>query len=857
MTAAQLLRTLKKAGEVRLVFRFPYAHLIIVSNDFEALEDEEAREEVLARKLGVSVGELRKSAKNNLITIHPVTVDENVKEFGGNAYTDRGYHWLSVFAEDELNGGRIRKASDLPCKVIHFYGYKGGQARSTLLAIIARDLADDGWRVLAVDCDLEAPSLDVVFSRTSRSLSSTVLGLFQDVSQITPERIVGTAKSGYVDLLACRPQPAEFDIDSAALALRAVLDPADIKVAASRIERLSESFPYDIVLIDHRSGLSHATLPWMAALPGSAVICVRLDEQWRPAMHSIKAVLEMHPSDPGLFVSWKPDDENPTSYRQRNYPQISGLLDMLSDVVSAGGDSGLTDDGQLELGFEELEDHWVVWPYDTAFRQVRLPEKNALSGPTLEALANVRSLLNVSEPRTLEQVAYATTLSPSGSIDPGDLIQTDAIRQLKNPGNSISYILGRKGTGKTRLVRELAEANLGEPLVVDPNSALSLGIKSASPELVQAATLFGDKPMELWWHLLSAALENPRTSTKEFTAAFTGEIRRPIAIDPVGLVLDKCGRWPKRVFLLDGLETAFTANKIFQFLESLFLFLQIVESDSRLSERIQIKLFLRTDLAQHGYQNIEQQLHGRTINLSWDTQKIFNFVLSRIARMEWFKTTFPSLVANIRDRFGRVLDGDLSVTDCESLLMKAFPSKLSRNNLATKTFLKTYFADTARDRPGASTSDTLRYYPRIFDKFLEVISDPKRADSASFPGPRLDKDSKINQALIFFAHEAAAADYLEQLRSELNYLINFSGDPNENAEKVKALLAAFDGLKTPFTLDEHVDALARRTNIDRNDIRRAMQSMRNMGLFEDRPGSEEWRVGRLFKSALRMKYVRA
>ena len=856
MTGAQLLRKLKKAGEVELVFRFPYAHLMFVSDEFEALDDDE-REEILARKVGVSVGELRQCVRNNLMSVHPITVAEGSKQREERAYERRGYHWLTAFAEEELNHGRIRRPSELPFKVIHFYGYKGGQARTTLLAILSRELAEDGWRVLAVDCDLEAPSLDVVFSRTVRSLSATVLGLVQGSGPITPERIIGTGKSGYVDLLACRPQSAEFDIDSVAFALKAVLDPADIELAAKRIVELWGDVGYDVVLIDHRSGLSHATLPWMSALPGPVVACVRLDEQWRPASHSISAVLEMHPSDPGLFVSWRPDNESPDSYRQRNYPQISALLDILSEAISAGGDSAAAGDSQLELGFADLEDHWIAWPYDPAFRLARMPERVALSGLTLEALASIRSLLDLSQRGGDDQVPAVENLSPSGSIDPGDLIQTDAIRQLKNPGNSISYILGRKGTGKTRLVRELAAGNLGEPLVVDPHSTLSLGIKSASPELVQAASLFADKPMDLWWHLLSAALENPKTSTKEFTGAFTSEIHKPIPADPVRLVLDKCRRWPRRTFLLDGLETAFTANKIFQFLESLFLFLQAVESDSRLSERIQVKLFLRTDLAQHGYQNIEQQLHGRTIYLSWNTQKIFNFVLSRIARMEWFKQTFPPLVSKIWDRYASVLEGDVPVSDCESLLMEAFPSKLSRNNLATKTFLKTYFADTALDRPEASSSDRLRYYPRIFDKFLEVISNRKGADNALFDGALLGADGRINQALIFFAHEAAAADYLEQLRSELNYLISFSADPNESAEKVKTLLAAFDGLKTPFTLDEHVDALARRTNIETNEIRKAMQSMRSMGLFEDRPGSEEWRVGRLFKSALRMKYVRA
>ncbi len=858
MTASQLLDKVRNLGPVRLVFRFPYIHLIYASDEFATLEEEE-RESIFSKKLGSSISEIRRTARNTLFSIHLLTPVEADQLFPKDSYEGRGYHWLTAYAEEQMGQQARLSSYRSPVKCIHFYGYKGGQARSTLLALIARDLAEDGWRILTVDADLEAPSLDIIFSRTARSLSSTLLGLFQDSGEVSPERLPASQGTGYIDLISCRPQTPEYDIDAAALSLRAVLDPLDIDKAAFSIGRLAVERNYDVVLIDHRSGLSHTTLPWMLALPGPSVICLRLDDQWRPALHSIRAVLRMNPSEPGLFVSWKPDEEYLDSYKKRNYTQISTLLDTLADVVASGGDSALAGGEQLELSFSDVEDHWVMWPYDQAFRQMRIPDRAILSGQTLEAIDRVRSLLEVSETKDTRNATVTMPLSPSGSVDPGDLIQTDAIRQLKFPGNSISFILGRKGTGKTRLLRELAEARLGEPLVVDPNSALSAGIKSASPELTKAGSIFARKPTDLWWHLLSAALDNPTTSSAALMSSFSREIEsKDPQADPVTSVLNKCNRWPKRIFLLDGLETAFTSDKIFQFVESLFLFLQVVEADTRLNSRIQIKLFLRTDLAQRGYQNIEQQLHGRTIYLNWDTQKIFNFVLSRMARIGWFQTNFGELGLKIRGEYRRILNGNLPVPECENLLMNAFPAKLSRNNLATKTFLKTYFADTASDRPEISTGDKLRYYPRIFDKFLEVIANPKATETASFTGAQLDKDGKISQGIIFFAHEAAASDYLEQLRSELNYLISFSTDPNENAEKVRTLLAAFDGLKTPFALDEHVPTLALRTNIEPNDIRKAMHSMRNMGLFEDRPGyPEEWRVGRLFKSALRMKYVRA
>jgi hypothetical protein len=148
---------------------------------------------------------------------------------------------------------------------------------------------------------------------------------------------------------------------------------------------------------------------------------------------------------------------------------------------------------------------------------------------------------------------------------------------------------------------------------------------------------------------------------------------------------------------------------------------------------------LRSDLAERGFQNIEQQLHGRTKYLSWNTQLIFNFVLSRIAGISWYKSAFPGLVAKITQARGLILKGELSTQNCENLLLIAFPGKLRRNNLQTTTFLKTYFADSASDKTDLSGSDRLRYYPRIFDKFLEVVADPEAAKVAytGMPGTPL------------------------------------------------------------------------------------------------------------------------
>ena len=857
MNAHQLLKSIKKAGfKYETVFRFPYVNLVCSSDDFQGLRQEE-RESNFADRLNTTIAELRKTLHNSLLSLRLLTIEEFAKEYPENNRRERGHHWLSAMIAQE-SSKRLNpiKKEPLDLQVIHFYGYKGGQARSTLLGILSQALAEDGWKVLVVDSDIEAPSLDILYGRTVYSLSKTLLGVVQGQEKIEPERVKNPPGEGYVDLIACRPKQEDFDIDASAFALRCVLDPMLIEQAAQRISQFAIKENYDILFVDHRSGLSPLTLPWMSVLPGPTVIFVRLDEQWRPAERFIKSILQTNPNQPGIFVSWKPDEEPPDSYENRNISQIDTLLDLLASTLSEDAEIG--EDFEAELSSVEVRDHWICWPYDSAFRQSRLPATDKLFSDSLQSLNAIRSLLDISDKKKSEPIIdenQQLTLHPSGAVDDGDLIQTEALRQLKVPNNSITYILGRKGTGKSRLLRELTKLGMGEALLVDSHSPDQQGLKSPSIEITQAAELYQGSPEKLWWNLLMAAIDISDTSTNNLIQSFQIQMEKSIDDYPISQVIEKLKGKPKRTFFIDGLETAFNARLIFGYVEALFRFVQTIQSDSRLSDYIDIKLFLRSDLVNRGYQNLEQQLAGKTIYLSWNTQAIFNFVLSRISQISWYKNKFQNIVQKINDKNSEILEGSLSIDECEELLMMAFPVKIKTNNLATKTFLKTYFADSASD-PGAS--DKLRYYPRIFDDFLKAIADTSRisSGSGSFTKSQII-EGKINPSLIFAAHEKAARDYLSQLQSELNYLINLDDDNSNNQTKIQSLLNAFEGLKTPFKLDDRVEELGKKTSIDSSSIRTAIDRMKNVGMFEDRPDYPgELRVGRLFKSSLKMKYNR-
>jgi hypothetical protein len=304
-----------------------------------------------------------------------------------------------------------------------------------------------------------------------------------------------------------------------------------------------------------------------------------------------------------------------------------------------------------------------------------------------------------------------------------------------------------------------------------------------------------------------------------------------------------------RVFLIDGIETAFLSSRLLGFLEGLFKFLLSLQNTPKLQDKLTVRLFLRTDLAHRAFQNIEQQISGRVIYLSWDTQSILNFVLSRIAALPWYMEAFPGTVAEIRNATDVVISGNLPIEDCDRLLSQVFPQKIRRNNLLTLTFLKTYFSDSA--------GETATYYPRIYDRFLQLIADPSELGRQFGRAVRLE-DDRVSQALIFAAHERASKDYLQQVEAELAYLLQLSPDYSENGRKVKELLQAFAGLQTPFGVDSCVQQLGSKlVGLSESVIRAALVQMRDVGIFEERPGyAGEWRVGRLFKASLGMKYVR-
>jgi hypothetical protein len=303
----------------------------------------------------------------------------------------------------------------------------------------------------------------------------------------------------------------------------------------------------------------------------------------------------------------------------------------------------------------------------------------------------------------------------------------------------------------------------------------------------------------------------------------------------------------RRVFVIDGVETAVPAKDLRSFVEGLFRFLAAVQYDRTLSKSIAIKLLLRTDLVTGAAQNVEQQIEGSVIYLHWNKKAILNFALARILSLPWFVSNFSSVCDVILEKISTIQRGALPEEECEDLLLKIFPKGLERNRLKTTTFFASYFSDA-----GGEASNDLAFYPRLFDGFLRTLA----INCAESVSKNIIND-RISSSSVLQAYDQASKSFIEDVRTELYSFLNIEVEADANKKAVDSLISAFNGLQTPFATEEMVSTLADRTNINVDAIRLALTSMQKIGMFDVRPGySGELRARQLYKAGLGMKYVR-
>lgn len=851
----------KYCSAAEFKYIYPSLYIVCVDDLFKGV-DQDARELVLVEKLDMGVDELEKIRSFGVVEICLLTPEERRTDFSFLDTENGSHHWLEWFNPLLWKAGNSKiwkkvNDSSASTRAIHFYGYKGGQARSTFLTLLAKYLADDGQSVLIVDADLEAPSLDTMLNVSADIPEQTLMGLCGWADDIAPisRAYVGQSSEGLVDLLACRPRTPEFDMDFAAFALGAALDTRSLETATKKLKAfvsdVNAQVKYDAVFFDHRTGITSSVLPIVAAWPGPAVLFVRPDGTTKSSDISrvLGTLLSQDETSSGAFVSFSLDPKETSQQAREVHGRfVDHLLTTLSDAMTRGTALG-------DIDPSELEESWVFWHHDRALLNQALPNPKELSSANQKSLMQLVDVLGLRKVRTFQSpVSSSLSLTRSGASDEGWFILTSDIARLFSTSSSLLYIFGRKGTGKTRLVRELQRKQLGEPLLVASDYADG-GLPSGSTAF---QTLFSacDKNVEVfWWALLRMALECSSTSGTALLSKINEVCQQVPAVDlptyaaaqQIEVLLQS--QSSKRVFLIDGVETAVPASALREFVEVLFRFMASIQYNRLIASKLTVRLFLRSDLARGANQNVEQQVEGNEINLRWDKPSILNFALGRLATLGWFNQNFPEVCKEIQGDREMIAKGILPETQAEDLLLRVFPKSLERNRLKTTTFLSTYFSDA-----GGDSEDKASFYPRLFDGFLRDI-----AEKAAQPGTgrRGISEERLESSLVLEAYDYASGRFMNEVRTELYALLDFDPVTRKNQDAVDKLIDAFDGQKTPFGLEDMVGLLSERATLGKDAVRVALRAMKAMGIFEDRPGVPgAWRTGRLYKSGLRMKYVR-
>lgn len=838
-TISKFIETTKKAFpgcEVR--FNHPCLYVICEDAIF-AEKNQEDRIFEFSRRTGQPVNEIQNVVNRSGLQLILISKEQRETDLSFLDHIERRPNWVELLAGSTAYSNQEQKRPAF----LHFYGYKGGQARSTVLCMLAQRLANDGYRVLTVDADLEAPSLPQLFGTVANDLTNTIIGAA--MWQLNPRALnVYARDKGIVDLLAARPASHDYDLDYATFVLNSQLDPAPI-VAVLSPELVGQ---YDVVLVDHRSGVASSVVPIAAACSGPVVACMRLDEQSSQGLPYYEMLAALSPVTPGVFLSFSLDPE--TSERDLQQQHGERIQDYLAPFAR------LLSKNQAEpVDPSDLMSFWVPWFHDRAFLQSALPKVEGISKDNLASLARIRELTGLASAK-ITPPPSRSTLPLSGAGGDGAFIKTEKIAQLFQPNTPITYIFGRKGTGKTRLVNELLKDPNNEPLLVASDETAP--VKANTALLDQIRDTYESAPDRLWWSLLRAALECQTSRTNEYVervAKLAEECAKGNTepLQPLNIAAIANAQKTRRVFLVDAIETAFRPSSMSQYVSSLFRFLATVQSDPNF-KNVTIRLFLRSDLADsYGGQNAEQQFAGRRIELVWHAQSIFNFVLSRIASLNWFTQTFPDPCQQILSRMDDIRTGLLTEEEYQPLLLRFFPEKLKGPNLSSLFFLRTYFSDALGD-----DERNAAFYPRLFEQFLNFIATPSEMTGTSGID-QIDSDGLLNHALVTRAHEQAAKRYLKEVSQELEFLLDFNtATTDTNAAAVRNFLASFNGKRTPFRPDDLAnDLVPQNTGIDLAKIRKALDTMRSIGMFEVLQREQSrWRVGRLFKTALGMKFVR-
>ncbi len=828
ISQAELFRRVKAAWpDVRWVPAFPYVYGEVVSASFDP--DPDLRNDQVAAALSLAPTDLRDTCARLFVRIDARRLDEPT-----SLPTAQPAFWLGSMLQADA-APPAQPPDEL--RFVHFYGFKGGQGRSSTLALLARALASDGWRVLVLDLDAEAPSLDLLLGQRIERPEHTLVGVRGGLTA-RPLRAYPGERRGYVDLLAFAPAGDEYAADAASLALEMALYPPG---QSALVRRLAPVFDgYDAVLIDHRTGLAPTVLPWVMALPGAVCLFARMDGQWRHSVSAVRGLWHHTQMPHGALLALAPPGEDRDAHKVKHREDAARMLVGLADRLTT--ETSAVD--PLDL----VAERFVVLPFDSNVAGGRVPPPTSQESGTPEAVGELRLALELlgGPPRAQEEAVPAL----AGDVSGGLSLETDALQQLLAE-NEIDWVVGRKGTGKTWLVRTLHERGRGEALLVPETDGEGFsGGLPARDLAVTRATRTAAGADHFWWALIAAGLLEGTSDREALIEGFKLALKHR---EPSELVekLAQAHTGRPRLLLIDGLELAFPPEHTLKFIEALVRVVHTLRSTTSLRAAVRLQVFVRTDLIEQGYENFEQISQGRRLDLTWDHGSALNLLLATVLVTPWFATTFPDAVTELKALDQQLRRAEVPIGVCEDGLERIFSERSGVTRMLTRTFWRTYFTDDPAGRSG--------FYPRLLINFVERV--PHIVD-ATLGGNGLHRwmrddgveEVRVAAKVLAQAHaEVTQGNFLLAVLSELRWLLPVNLRERPLAQVVDAL----NGETTPFERGRLVDSIASAAGLTTDSVEQIFERMKTLGMFEiTESDTREWRATRLYRTALRMKFRR-
>lgn len=823
ISQAELFRRVAAAWpDVRWVPAFPYVYGEVASATFDP--DPDLRDDQVAAALSLAPSELRDTCARLFVRIDARRPDEP-----SSLPMPQPAFWLGSMLQGDAPPP-AQPPDDL--RFVHFYGFKGGQGRSSTLALLARALASDGWRILVLDLDAEAPSLDLLLGQRIERPEHTLVGVRGGLTA-RPLRAFPGERRGYVDLLAFAPAGDEYAADAASLAMEMALYPPGQGGLVRRLTTVFEG--YDAVLIDHRTGLAPTVLPWVMALPGSVCLFARMDGQWRHSVSAVRGLWHHTQLPHGALLALAPPgtdrDAHKVAHREDAAAMLVGLADRLATEAN--------DVDPLDL----VAERFIVLPFDSNVAGGRVPSPSSQESGTPEAIGELRLALELLGGPTRPQEDAEPALA--GDVSGGFSLETDALQQLLAE-NEIDWVVGRKGTGKTWLVRTLHERGRGEALLVPETDGDGFsGGLPARDLAVTRATDSGEGASHFWWALIAAGLQVGTGDREALRRAFKAALKQRDPTERVEELADSHTGRP-RLLLIDGLELAFPPEHTLKYIEALVRVVHTIRSTTPLRAAVRLQVFVRTDLIEQGYENFEQIAQGRRLDLTWDHGSALNLLLATVLVTPWFATNFPEAVAELKALDQQLRRAEVPIGVCEDGLEQIFSERSGVTSMLTRSFWRTYFTDDPAGRSG--------FYPRLLINFVAQVA---KLVAEATDGSGLEKvrgKVRIAPWVLAQAHaEVTQGAFLQAVLSELRWLL-----PKElRGEPLTQVVSALAGTATPFPLLKTATNIAKATKVQPEDVSRIFSQMRTLGMFEPTEvDSKEWRATRLYRTALRMKFRR-